>query len=78
MSDEKPKYSLSKQSVREEAVYMRTSDSLGMNLGELRAAIRAAEGLSDESQVRFEGLVGSIVEGEYAAKRIAIRERSSL
>ena len=74
MSDSR--FSLTKTVAREETVYMRSADSLGMDLGELRAAVRAAEGLSDESQVRFEDFSKSIIEGEYFAKRIVIRERS--
>jgi hypothetical protein len=69
-------FKLSKSSIHEERVIGRSGDSLGLSLGELRAAVTAAEGLSDDSTVLFEGLSGSVMEGEYYAKVIIIRERS--
>jgi hypothetical protein len=70
-------FKLVKNSVREESVVVVSDDVLGMDLGELRAAVRAAEGLNDKSQVRFGEIKTSLVEGEFFAKRITIRERSS-
>lgn len=73
-----PEFHLAKSSIHEELVTMRSADSLGMDLGELRAAVRAAEGLDDKSVVVFSKLKDSIIEGERFAGEIRIRERSSV
>lgn len=57
---------------------MGTKDVLGMDLGELRAAMLAAADLSDDSMVTFEEIKSSIVEGQYFARVIEIRERSKV
>ena len=70
------KYQIVKTSVHEESLFLRSGDSLGMDLGELRAIVLAAAGLSPDSQVRVGRIKDSLVEGEKFVGEITIRERS--
>jgi hypothetical protein len=71
-------FQLARSSIREEKVRMGTKDAPGMDLGELRAALLAAADLSDDSMVTFEEIKSSVVEGQYFARVIEIRERSKV
>ena len=50
-----------------------SKDSLGLNLGELRAVIAKADGMPDNAEVKFGGVSKSMLEGEYYARRIDIK-----
>lgn len=73
-----PEFHLSKGAVQEKSVRMASADTLGMDLGELRAAVTAAADLDDKSVITFSKIKDSIVEGEFFAGVINIRERSAV
>jgi hypothetical protein len=51
-------------------------DILGMNLGELRQAVAAAEGMPDKATVKFADLTKSVADGNYYAKRVWIEHEA--
>ncbi len=74
MTDRKPAvatlYALSVRSA-----YIKSERSTGVNLGELRSIVQAAEGLDDASRVSFEKIdIDYIRRGEHTAEIVHIRE----
>lgn len=58
-------------------VHLRTTEYWGINLGDLRRVVAAADGMSDASEVSFESIQKHYVRNdEWMAKVVVVREET--